>query len=288
MSLKNKLIEDHSGFSEHYGDSFKRMESKGIHEDEKGILHEFDNSQLCSNDNDDFLETKTHKNKFVSKNTKAKSSLEKIETRKCVSVELFLGLEDDKGANSSSHNFTKVKEKASVSCTRIPASIEEESSDVIHPTPSCKRGSKSIITNTIGAGDSIDQGSCSKEKKQSEMRNSSRTSSSSGEDDSNEGLFFKRKRKQSARFFRKRKHAEMSAKAVLKDGQGKFRRWEFMHPPVSSGNPNQTYCIEIVSAWPGFTSLSFLYQVPSIVLSSFEVNFVLDPFNIVFILRWNW
>ncbi|XP_066016491.1 DNA excision repair protein ERCC-6-like 2 isoform X3 [Pocillopora verrucosa] len=225
MSLKNKLIEDHSGFAEHYGDSFKRMESKGIHEDEKGILHEFDNSQLCSNDNDDFLETKTHKNKFVSKNTKAKSSLEKIETRKCVSVELFLGLEDDKGANSSSHNFTKVKEKASVSCTRIPASIEEESSDVIHPTPSCKRGSKSIITNTIGAGDSIDQGSCSKEKKQSEMRNSSRTSSSSGEDDSNEGLFFKRKRKQSARFFRKRKHAEMSAKAVLKDGQGKFRRY---------------------------------------------------------------
>nr|XP_058956968.1 DNA excision repair protein ERCC-6-like 2 isoform X2 [Pocillopora verrucosa] len=225
MSLKNKLIEDHSGFAEHYGDSFKRMESKGSHEDEKGILHEFDNSQLCSNDNDDFLETKTHKNKFVSKNTKPKSSLEKIETRKCVSVELFLGLEDDNGANSSLHNFTKVKEKASVSCTRIPASIEEESSDVIHPTPSCKRGSKSIITNTICAGDSIDQGSCSKEKKQSEMRNSSRTSSSSGEDDSNEGLFFKRKRKQSARFFRKRKHAEMSAKAVLKDGQGKFRRY---------------------------------------------------------------
>lgn len=225
MSLKNKLIEDHSGFAEHYGDSFKRMESKGIRDDEKGILHEFDNSQLCSNDNDDFLETKTHKNKFVSKNTKAKSSLEKIETRKCVSVELFLGLEDDNGANSSSHNFTKVKEKASVSCTRIPASIEEESSDVIHPTPSCKRGSKSIITNTICAGDSIDQGSCSKEKKQSEMRNSSRTSSSSGEDDSNEGLFFKRKRKQSLRFFRKRKHAEMSAKAVLKDSQGKFRRY---------------------------------------------------------------
>lgn len=224
MSLKNKLIEDHSGFAEHYGDSFRRMESKGIRDDEKGILHEFDNIQLCSNDNDDFLETKTHKNKFVSKNTKAKSSLEKIETRKCVSVELFLGLEDDNGANSSSHNFTKVKEKASVSCTRIPASIEEESSDVIHPTPSCKRGSKSIITNTICAGDSIDQGSCSKEKKQSEMRNSSRTSSSSGEDDSNDGLFFKRKRKQSVRFFRKRKHAEMSAKAVLKDSQGKFRR----------------------------------------------------------------
>ncbi|RMX48555.1 hypothetical protein pdam_00019404 [Pocillopora damicornis] len=224
MSLKNKLIEDHSGFAKHYGDSFKRMESKGIHDDEKGILHEFDNSQLCSNYNDDFLETKTHKNKFVSKNTKAKSSLEKIETR-FVSVELFLGLEDDNGANSSSHNFTKVKEKASVSCTRIPTSIEKESSDVIHPTLSCKRGSKSIITNTICAGDSVDQGSCSKEKKQSEMRNSSRTSSSSGEDDSNEGLFFKRKRKQSVRFFRKRKHAEMSAKAVLKDGQGKFRRY---------------------------------------------------------------
>lgn len=44
MLLKNKFIEDYSGFVEYYGDFFKRMESKGIYEDEKGIFYEFDNS----------------------------------------------------------------------------------------------------------------------------------------------------------------------------------------------------------------------------------------------------
>ncbi|XP_022803262.1 DNA excision repair protein ERCC-6-like 2 isoform X2 [Stylophora pistillata] len=225
-SQENKLIENHSCFEKHGGGSFDGMKSKGIHDGEKDILHELDNSQMFLSDSEDFPETETHRNKFISKDTKAKSSLEKNETRRCVSVELFPRSDDDSGVNSSSNNFTKVKEKASVSYSRIPASIEEESYDVIRLSPNCDSGLKSIITSKILAVDAIDQGSCGKERKpEEELRHSFRTSSSSDEDYSDECLFSKRKRKQTGRVFKKRRLAVMPEKAALKDGRERFRRY---------------------------------------------------------------
>lgn len=111
---------------------------------------------MCLNDNDDFFEMKIYKNKFVFKNMKFKSFLEKIEMRKCVFVELFFGLEDDNGVNSLLYNFMKVKEKVSVFCMRIFVLIEEESFDVIYFILSCKCGFKLIIINIICVGDLID------------------------------------------------------------------------------------------------------------------------------------
>lgn len=220
------MIEDHSACAKDDGDSRKEMESKG--DDEGQILYELDNSQLCLSDNDNFLEQETPIGKFYSKDTGSENFQSKSASRKYVSFELSSSSGDDDDMEEGPRkSFTRIREKESVSYTRIPASIEEDSCDVIPPTASLHDGIKSRITNKRYGEDSNDEGSSrpTKEEDQStELRNSSGKSSSSDEDDSDEGLFSRAKRRQSQRVFRKRKPVDIPESATLKEGRRRFRR----------------------------------------------------------------
>ena len=209
-------------------DTRNGMESTGI-TDEDDILCELDNSELCLSDDDDSTEQEIFSIKPCSLYDEFLDSPMKSASRKCISFKLSPSFDDeDRDCNKLGNNFTRLREKASVSLMKCPVSFTEESCDIISPTASFSGGVKSRTANKVYRENSEEEDlSSEKEDKSYDLSNSSEKSSASEEEDSDEGLFSRRKPSQ-PRLFRKRKPASIpfskARTTALEEGRSRFRR----------------------------------------------------------------